>query len=142
LRNSSTYKAHIGPVEEKQVNFCQTAVFPCSSKTQCIGGFRQRQPIQLFCNLQNCMAYAKTTPAQVIAQLVIGASVGSLAWYSLRPAKSATFEDHSSDNNIKTDPVAALQAETRVTTGHLWGLPSKQDSSKPKLVASPRNSQS
>lgn len=85
------------------------------------------------------MAYAKTTPAHVIAQLVIGASVGSLAWYSLRPAKNATLQD-SIENNIEIDPAAALEAEARAnTTGQIWGLPA-QDSIKPKLQDSSNNS--
>jgi hypothetical protein len=86
------------------------------------------------------MAYAKTTPAQVIAQLAIGASVGSLAWYSLRPSKTATLQD-SAENTTATDPVAALDAETRGTTsGQLWGLPPKQDSLKAKLQDSSKKS--
>ena len=82
------------------------------------------------------MAYAKTTPAQVIAQLVFGASVGSFTWYSLRP-KEPSLQDSS--ETIEKDPAAALDAETRATTtGQLWGLPkAKQDS---KLLNSSKNS--
>lgn len=86
------------------------------------------------------MAYAKTTPAQVITQLVFGASVGSFTWYSLRP-KEPSLQD--SLETIENDPAAALDAETRATTtGQLWtGLPkAKQDSSNSKLLNSSKNS--
>jgi hypothetical protein len=87
------------------------------------------------------MAYAKTTPVQVISQLLIGASVGSLAWFSLRPGKAQDTLQDSLEKTTSTDPLAALEAETRATTtGQLWGLPPKQDSLNSKLVDSPKKS--
>jgi len=86
------------------------------------------------------MAYAKTTPAQIVAQLVIGAGVGTLAWYSLHPAKNATLQD-SLENNTEIDPATALEAEAyATTTGQLWGLNAQQDSLKTKLQNPSKNS--
>ena len=64
------------------------------------------------------MAYAKTTPAQVIAQLVIGAGVGALAWKSVRRDEITIAKELEQK---KIPSAEALEAEARATTtGKIW----------------------
>jgi hypothetical protein len=65
------------------------------------------------------MAHAKTTAAQVIAQLTIGAGLGSLLWYSLRaesPSVAPTPPTGSLERTLQS-----LEVEIQSnTTGKIW----------------------
>lgn len=76
------------------------------------------------------MAHAKTTAAQVIAQLTIGAGFGSVLWYSLR-AESPSVAPIVPAGSLEHTP-RSLEAEIQGnTTGKIWGLgPSTQVDSK------------
>lgn len=84
------------------------------------------------------MAYAKTTPAQVIAQLAIGAGVGSLAWYSVRREEPTITKDSAKKAEIS--PAEALEAEARATTtGKLWGLTDSRSASQSSPPTNTKN---
>lgn len=72
------------------------------------------------------MAYAKTTPAHVISQLIVGGGVGFLAWKSLVKPKPLESEKIA----ITAE---ALEAEALAnTTGQIW-----RGDSTPKLLNKP-----
>lgn len=61
------------------------------------------------------MAATKFDPKHLVAQLVIGSSLGGLIWYSLQPNKPR-------QQTVQVDVVAQLDAEAAQSSAVHWGL--------------------
>ena len=74
------------------------------------------------------MAYSRTSPAQVLAQLGIGVGLAALAYRALSPSQKR--EPDASQSDV----IAALEAEIREhTAAKAWGLqPAGAASAKPQ----------
>ena len=72
------------------------------------------------------MAHAKTTPAQIAAQLTAGAVVCGLVYQSLYKKKPEEKQQQAApqaaDASTSPSVIAALDAEARNTAGKVWGL--------------------
>ena len=80
------------------------------------------------------MAYAKTTPGQIIAQIAIGGALGTILWNSLKKDEPK-FDLEEEPPKIQ---IAALDEATRAnTSGKFWGLHKQSQSDQQSSTKSP-----
>jgi hypothetical protein len=75
------------------------------------------------------MAYSKSSPGQIAAQIAAGIAICGFCWHSLyrRAETTGPLSDDSLQQPGSTPTVQALEAVVAKTTGHYWRLKQAQD---------------